>query len=163
MMKRRAVLFFSFFFLAAATVWCALQAMSVEVKNAQVRSSPSFLGSPVGPVAYGERVEVLQQQGDWFEVNAPGGKKGWLHQSALTKKQISFGSGGRDAKTGASGEEIALAGKGFNADVEAKYRASHRNIDFQWVDRMEQMKVSNPEMLSFLNEGAISPMKGGAR
>jgi hypothetical protein len=43
-------------------------------------------------------------------------KTGWLHQSALTKKTISMKAGGQDVATAASGDELALAGKGFNSD-----------------------------------------------
>lgn len=150
-----------FFF--AAVVCSALGMMSIQVKNGQVRATPSFLGSPVAPVAYGDQVEVLQQQGDWMEVNAPGGKKGWIHQSALTKKRIVFSSGGKDAQVSASGEEIALAGKGFNSDMEAKFKADNRGIDFSWVDRMEQMNISPQEMIAFLKEGGVKPQTGGVQ
>jgi hypothetical protein len=147
----------------AATVGAALGVMSVQVKNGQLRSSPSFLASPVAPVAYCDQVELLQQQGDWMEVNAPGAKKGWIHQSALTKKKMSMGAGGKDPALGASGDEVALAGKGFNADVEKKFRADHRSTDFMWVDKMELMKVSPEEMVAFLRDGGVKPQAGGAK
>jgi SH3-like domain-containing protein len=160
--QSRVLLPVIFVLVLAATVWSALGAMSVQVKSGQIRNTPSFLGNPVGAVAYGDQVDALQQQGDWFEVNAAG-KKGWIHQSALTKKKVTFSSGAKDAKVSASGEEIALAGKGFNADVEAKYRASHRNVDFTWVDRIEQIEVTPAQMVAFLKEGGVRPQTGGAK
>lgn len=147
----------------AATVGAALEVMSVQVKNDQLRSSPSFLAAPVAPVAYCDQVEVLQQQGDWMEVNAPAAKKGWIHQSALTKKKLSMGAGGKNPQLGASGDEVALAGKGFNADVERKYRTDHRSADFTWVDRMELMNVSPEEMVTFLKDGGVKPQAGGVK
>jgi uncharacterized protein YgiM (DUF1202 family) len=149
--------------LVAATVWSASEKMSVQVRSSELRDSPSFLGSSVASVVYGEQVEVVGQQGNWMEVNASSGTKGWIHQSALTKKRIAFSSGGADVETGASGEELAVAGKGFNADVEKEFKVDHADIDFTWVDTMEQMKVSPQELMSFLTEGGVQPQVGGAK
>jgi hypothetical protein len=66
-------------------------------------------------------------------------------------------------ETGASGEELAVAGKGFNADVEKEFKVDHADIDFTWVDTMEQMKVSPQELMSFLTEGGVQPQMGGAK
>ena len=163
MRRSRFLLFVFFIMLTAAVAWSALGAMSVEVKSSPLRTAPSFLGSPAATVNYGDRVEVLQQQGDWAEVSAPGGKKGWIHQSALTKKKVVLGSGGSNAQLGASGEELSLAGKGFNKDVEEKFKAGHRNADFTWVDKMETMIVSPSEMVAFLKEGGLRTQTGGAQ
>jgi SH3-like domain-containing protein len=149
--------------LVAVSVWSASEKMSVHVRSSDLRDSPSFLGRSVAPVVYGEQVEVVGEQGNWMEVNASSGAKGWIHQSALTRKQIVFSSGGADVKTEASGEEIAVAGKGFNADVEKKFRVDHTDIDFSWVDRMEQMKIAPQELRSFLRKGGLQPQVGGAK
>lgn len=136
--------------------------MSVQVKEGQLRAAPSFLSAIVGPVAYGDRVETLQQQGDWVNVKNRSSQSGWIHQSALTKKQVVLGAGGGSASSAASSQEIALAGKGFNADVERSYRGAHRNVDFSWVDRMENIRVSQESMNVFLAEGQVKP-EGGVR
>jgi uncharacterized protein YgiM (DUF1202 family) len=136
-------------------------AMSVQVKNGQMRATPSFLGKLVGPLNYGDRLQVLEQQGDWSKVTAPGGQTGWVHSSALTKKKIAMKAGDQNAQAGASGDELALAGKGFNSDVEADFKAKNRNIDFTWVDRMEKIKVTPEAMQQFLKEGGIQPVEGG--
>jgi len=149
--------------LVAVTVWSASEKMSVQVRSSELRDSPSFLGRSVAPVVYGEQVEVVGQQENWMEVNASSGAKGWIHQSALTRKRIAFSSGGADVETGASGEEIAVAGKGFSVEVEKEFRVDHADIDFTWVDRMEQMKISPQELRSFLRKGGLQPQVGGAK
>lgn len=159
----RFLLFAFFIVLTGAVAWAALGVMSVEVKSSPLRTSPSFLASPAATVNYGDQVEVLQQQGDWAEVSAQGGKKGWIHQSALTKKKVVFGPGGSSAQLGASSDELSLAGKGFNKDVEEKFRAGHRDADFTWVDKMEAMVVTPPEMVAFLKEGGLRTQAGGAQ
>ena len=136
-------------------------AMSVQVKNGQLRETPSFLGKLIVPLNYGDRLQVIEQQGDWSKVTAPGGQTGWIHTSALTKKKIAMSAGGQNAQTGASGDELALAGKGFNSTVEADFKAKNQNIDFTWVDKMEKIKVAPESMEQFLKEGGIQTAQGG--
>jgi len=139
----------------------AAKPMSVQVRDGQLRSKPSFLGQPIASVSYGDRVTILSKKGDWREVST-GGDTGWIHVSALSKKKIVLKSGDRNVRSGASGEELALAGKGFNADVESKFKTDHRGIDFTWIDTMETYNVSAKEMVKFLDKGNVSPSEGGA-
>ena len=136
--------------------------MSVQVKNGQIRATPSFLGRVVAQLSYGERVQVLETKNDWMNVAAPGGQGGWVHSSALTEKKIVMASGSQNVQTGASGDELALASKGFNSDVEADFKSKNRNIDFTWVNRMEKFKVSSEEMRKFLKEAQVRPSEGVA-
>jgi uncharacterized protein YgiM (DUF1202 family) len=163
MMRLKVYLLCCLVLLLVSTTWSGLGTMNVQVRDGQLRSTPSFLGTVVGPVGYGASLEVLQQQGDWMEVRDGGGKKGWIHGSALTKKQVALQSGGQSAETKASGKELALAGKGFNADIEAEFKKGHRNVDYTWVDRMELIKIAPQEMLAFLNKGDVRPAAGGAK
>jgi SH3-like domain-containing protein len=137
--------------------------MSVQVKSGQVREQPSFLGKVTVLLNYGARVQVVEQQGDWSRVTAPGGQTGWMHTSALTKKKLVMKAGDQSVQGPASGEELALAGKGFNSDVEADFKAKHQEIDFTWVNKMEQMKVAPEVMQQFLKDGGIQPAAGGNR
>jgi uncharacterized protein YgiM (DUF1202 family) len=136
--------------------------MSVQVKNGQIRATPSFLGKVVAPLSYGDKVQVLETKNEWMNVTGPGGQSGWVHSSALTKKKIVMASGSQDVQTGASGDELALASKGFNSDVEADFKSKNQNVDFTWVDRMEKYKVTPEEMQAFLKEGHVKPSEGGA-
>ena len=54
----------------AATAAVAQTMMSVQVQSGQLRATPSFLGTLVGSVAYGEQVQVVQTQGPWMKVRA---------------------------------------------------------------------------------------------
>lgn len=136
--------------------------MSVQVKNGQIRSTPSFLGQIVAPLDYGDKVQVLETRNEWSKVTGPGGQTGWVHGSALTKKRIVMSAGSQDVQTEASGDELALASKGFNSDVEADFKSKNKNVDFRWVDKMEKFKVQPQEMQSFLEEGGVKPSEGGA-
>lgn len=137
--------------------------MNVQVQSGQVRSAANFLGKIVVTVPYGVSVEVLKQQGDWMQVKTLQGQTGWMHKGSLTTKKISMSAGAATAKTGASSDELALAGKGFNAQVESEYKAKNKNLNFAAVDRMEKIKVAPPEMQTFLSNGAVKPAEGGAQ
>jgi hypothetical protein len=95
-----------------------------------------------------------------MKVSASGARSGWLHASALTKKRIAMQAGARDAQTAASGDELALAGKGFNSDVEAEFRSQNRGADFAAVDRMERIRVTPAESKEFLRAGGVAPAGG---
>ena len=139
--------------LAASAAWAA-QEMSVQVRDGQLRTRGSFLGTVVGTVAYGDRVTVNQTQAGWCEVSIAG-KTGWIHESALTPKKVVLASGTADARAGASGEEVALAGKGFSKEVEAEYKKQNKNVDYTWVDWMGRQTVPSEQLVEFLKQGDL--------
>jgi uncharacterized protein YgiM (DUF1202 family) len=139
--------------LAAATATFAAS-MSVQVQSTQVRGTPSFLGPVVTTIQYADRVEVVAKQGAWVQVRA-NGQTGWVSESALTPKKIVLKADAEDVRRTASGEEMALAGKGFNSQVEADFKSKNRDVDFTWIDRMETYKVSDNEIVQFLREGGL--------
>ena len=128
--------------------------MSVQVRDGQLRNRGSFLGTVVGTVAYGDRVTVNQTQAGWCEVSIAG-KTGWIHESALTPKKVVLASGTADARAGASGEEVALAGKGFSKEVEAEYKKQNKNVDYTWVDWMGRQTVPSEQLVEFLKQGDL--------
>ena len=136
------------------------KAMSVQVKQCVLRSNPTFLGSIVTKLDYGDRVEVNEEQNSWVKVSPVGGQPGWVHVSALSEKEIVLNPNSRDIEEAASSDEIALAGKGFNKQVEEKFKQDNRDIDFTWVDRMEVMVVSQNEIQDFIIQGGLK-IKGG--
>lgn len=135
---------------------------SLQIRNGALRATPSFLGKVSAKLAYGDRVELLAEQGPWSRVRAEGAREGWIHASALSEKRIVLSAGDESLEAAASGDELALAGKGFNAEVEAEYRTRHE-MDYTWVDRMETFRVSPEDAAAFLAEGGILPEGSDAR
>ena len=156
-MRQRIMVWMCMLALASPLAAGAADEMSVQVQSAQLRADASFLGKLVGSVPYGTRVTIVQARGDWRQVQEPAGKTGWLHQSALTKKKIVMKAGAQDVATAASGDELALAGKGFNSDVEADFKSKNKYVDFTWIDRMEKIKVTTDQITRFLAEGQVKP------
>lgn len=145
---------------AAMALAAAATIMSVQIRKADIRETPSYLGKIITSLAYGDKVTILAENGAWVQVSASG-QSGWMHNSALTRKNIVM-KAGEGAQTSASSGEMALAGKGFNSDVEAQFKANHKEIDFTWVDKMEKIKVSPRELAGFAKEGHLEA-QGGAK
>lgn len=134
--------------------------MSLQIKKGSLRTTPSFLGKVVATVNYGARLVVDKTEGDWSYVFSENGKaSGWIHSSALTRKKIKLNASDQ-GKVAASSGELALAGKGFNSDVEAEFKSKNKDVDFSWIDKMEKIKVPYSKMQEFLKAGGITPERG---
>jgi hypothetical protein len=139
----------------------AAEQMSVTVRETQLRENPAFLGRVLEVLSYAARVEVIQEQGPWYRVEASSGRSGWVHSSALTTKRIVLEPAATSGETGASGTEVALAGRGFNEEVENRYK-DEQNLDFSKVDRIEGYEYPPEVLLAFLEEGGLEIPEGGA-
>lgn len=142
--------------LSTSTLQAKTKTMSVQVDQREIRSGSTFFDRVVGKVSYGDRVEILQTKSGWSKVKTQKtGLTGWIHSSALTKKKIKLSAGDKDVASGASSEEVALAGKGFNPSVEKEYRKQNPKIDFAPVDKMEKMKIPAKDIKSFFDKGGV--------
>ncbi len=135
--------------------------MSVQVKRCQLRSKPTFLGKVVTKLDYGDKVDIEKDENSWVKVSPSGKNAGWVHLSALSEKDIILNPNSQDIEEAASSGEIALAGKGFNKQVEDKFKQDNKDIDFTWVDKMEKMVISQNEIQGFVSKGGLKA-KGGA-
>jgi len=145
--------------LAPAAALAAGTFMTVKLREASVRSGPKHFKPVVATVRYGEQVEIVSRQKDWYEVLASGGVKGYLHETVVTDRPVAKIQGD-SAGTGAdrvSKDEIALAGKGFNPQVEGQYRQDNPDLAeaFRKVDAMERREVGREELERFLSEGKL--------
>jgi hypothetical protein len=128
--------------------------LTVQVKQGQMRSSASFLGSVTATLAYGDKVTLVEDKGDWKKVTFRK-SSGWMHTSALTTKTLVLQVGKSAVKSDATKTELSLAGKGFNSKVEAEFKSKNKDIDYTWVNRMEAQTVKPGQMQSFLKQGKI--------
>ncbi len=140
--------------------------MNVQVQETKIRATPSALGKIVGTLVYGDQVTVLAQPAgsptSWRKISVPGkGLQGWVSLSALTDKPIKLKAGSEAAQTGASSGEVALAGKGFNEEVEKQYKADGK-LDYTQVDRMEGYNPTDDQVSAFLQKGGLNT-PGGAQ
>lgn len=159
MIRKKTVvyLFLAGVVFAGATAVAAGALMSIQVKNGHVRTQPSFLGKVVTVLSYGDQVAVLEESGSWKKVAVPNSKGGWMHASALTTRKILLRPGAADVEKAATSDELALAGKGFNKEVEDSFKAKNPKVDFSQIDRMEGITVSQPQITAFVREGGLTP------
>lgn len=159
-MNRRTMGWIGLGILALTITVEARTRMHVQVREGQIRERPSFLGAVAAVVEYGDRVYVLREQGPWRWVEVED-VQGWMHESALTRQRIQLAAGEADAAGVATEQEMALAGKGFSAEVENEFRARHDTISFEWIDRMETFEKTPQRLIDFLNTGGVASVEGG--
>ena len=124
--------------------------MYVAVRNLELKSSSGVFATASGVLEYGAQVTVAQISGDWAQVRAADGSAaGWARLSSLTARRISA-----QGSSGATAQEVALAGKGFDREIETANRAEIPNYDE--VDRMEAQSTPLQELRNFLSEGRLA-------
>lgn len=140
--------------LLGGSIVSAESLMNVQVKDAPLKSAPSFLSSTVSVLHYGKQISLLASDGDWSQVRS-GSMRGWLHSSALSEKTILLTTGTGKAQSGVSSNEVMIAGKGFNAQVESQYRKTNPTARFDQVDAMERDVVSSSNERKFASDGKL--------
>ena len=156
---RKLMFLIPLLFLSAGAL-SAQRTMSVTVKEAEVRSSPSFLGTLVATLPYGDSVRVRKEQGSWVQIDIPDGReRGWVHASALEMRRILFAASTDDVATEATSGEIALAGKGFNKEVEEKFIEA-TSLDFSRIDAMEEYTVPTESIRDLIDDGGLNDIEG---
>ncbi|WP_372678023.1 SH3 domain-containing protein [Desulfosarcina sp.] len=148
-------------FLMISGITMAAATKSVQIREGAIRSAPSFMSKIIAKVAYGDLVEAVDNKNGWSRVRRAGVEQsGWIHDSALTHKKIVLTAGPSDVSQGATGDEIALAGKGFNEQVEREFKEKNPQLNFKLIDQMEKIVVSDSQMRQFLEAGRVSPQGG---
>jgi len=136
------------------------ETMVVKVQTTNLKKEPKFFADTIAVLKAGESVETIALQNGWFNVKTSSGQIGWLHSSALVEKKSGFSVLSTSVSSKATGEEVALAAKGFNKQVEEKYKADNPNVDYTWVDKMLKIKVSTKEIAEFLKKGKLDESGG---
>lgn len=146
--------------LVATVVW-ADSLLSIQIKKGQLRATPSFLGKIVAELDYGDRVVALDQREAWIKVRSSSENiEGWLHTSAVTTKKIILKPGASDVVLAADSDEIALAGKGFNKQVEGEFQSQNPRLDYTLIDQMERVVVSQEQIEQFTRDGRLASRGG---
>jgi hypothetical protein len=143
-----------FIIISISSVSVHAETATVITKENAIRESCRFFSPVKATVHYNDVLEVVSQEGDWFQVKFKG-IQGCIHKSAIEKKSFSF-SNLVGSKKSASGEEVALAGKGFNPQVEAAYRGQNPNLKFGEVDSIVGYKISENKLREFIKSGKLN-------
>ncbi|OGR48493.1 MAG: hypothetical protein A2X40_06940 [Elusimicrobia bacterium GWC2_65_9] len=141
------------FLLAAALLPSSVLAATVTVlvQETTLRKRAQFFALASGTAKLGQTFEASGPSGGWYKTDS-----GYIHQSAVATKKIRLGSGESVGGT-ATAEEVTLAGKGFNAQVEKSYGAKNASANFSAVNAMERRAVSDSALRDFLRAGGLIP------
>ena len=160
-MKRRIPLNLAASLLALFVTLVLAETLIVKVQSTNLRKTPKFYGAVILALRSGDKLEKATSQPDgWLQGKTAGGAVGWIHSSAVAVQKFNLLAMG-GLKTQASASEVALAGKGFNKQVEESYRAKHREANFAEVDRMLLLKVAATQLEEFLKQGRLGDWRGG--
>lgn len=143
----------------AVLAWAVSGKVTVAVESAKVRKGKAFFSAPVATVKYKDVLAAGEPEDGWIPVDVRG-RKGWLHESAVAGRAGKLRGGKWESDDEAGQDEVTLAGKGFNAEVEKTYRSGDAG-DYDAVDAMERRKVSEAALLTFMRNGKTLPQ--GAR
>jgi uncharacterized protein YgiM (DUF1202 family) len=142
--------------LIAAALSAAAATFTVTVEEAKVRKRKQHFAPVVASVRYGDKIKAGDSEDGWYRVTA-GGASGYLHESALGTKLAQAKAGKWEGGASASADEVTLAGKGFNENVEKAYRGRHADLDFAGVDAMQKRKLTDEALTKFMESGGTLP------
>jgi len=130
------------------------KAQTVQVKEIDIKSSPNYMSSSIGRLTYGARVEISATEGNWYRIKTP---PGYIPKNAVGQSAKSVDASKGYAASGVTHDETALAGKGFNPQVEGQYKKSSASLAaaYTQVDRVERMTVSDSALRSFIAQGKL--------
>ena len=148
-------------FVALATA--AVDSLVIKIQVSQLRKNPQFFAPAVAALKAGDKLEKVSEASGWIQVKTDSGLFGWVHSSAVTTLKLYLRAAGKDLKDQATASEVTLAAKGFNKKVEDSYRAEHEEANFEAVDAMLRIKVSQVEIENFLKKGRLGEFRGGAK
>ena len=139
---------------AASAPFAVAETQFVQIKEAVVRDRANSLGKPLGTLLYTTAVKVLEKAKSWARISSSNPQlNGWISLSAISVKDLGGIKAGNGGSGSASSGEVALAGKGFNEQVEKEYQGENPKISFDWVDKMGKIVVSDDELAAFLVAG----------
>ena len=83
------------------------------------------------------------------------------HRSAVVRSAAKRDAGIADDELASTAEagEVALAGKGFNAEVEKEFREDSE-LNYEAVDQIQAYGISDREKITFLEDGELSGVRG---
>jgi hypothetical protein len=152
MKKKLIVLCMAFFItgFAAAQIGPG-RTLYVAVKTVELKSSAGLFSSAVATLRYGDQVTATRVNGKLVEVRSAEDPSltGWAAAVNFSTKRIIS-----ETAATASEKEIALAGKGFNQELESSYQ-SKGELNFADVDKVEAITADEAELNRFIEEGRL--------
>ena len=129
--------------------------VTVQTLTAKLMKTPSFIGATNAKLVRVDQLTFAEAQKDWYKVSTKEGASGWINRSSVVEKAVALSTKPGGGTGGATPDEVALAGRGFSKEVEAKYKSEHRDLDFSHVDAIEKTDVDSEALAKFAAEGKV--------
>lgn len=128
----------------------------VQVRDTELRSGPGFLAAIEQELTFGDEVSYVSERAGWYEVTASAtGATGWVHAGAVeANRSTQIQLQGEKTSRTVTSREVALAGRGFNENLEVEYGAENE-IDFGPVDELEAVAVNPREIVAFISDASL--------
>jgi hypothetical protein len=148
-MRSRPLLAAAVLLFAAAAATAAT--ITVLVSETALRKRAQSYASSVGTAKLGQKFETSGMESGFYKTAS-----GYIHASAVTARKVTLGSA-YSVDGSATAEELTLAGKGFNAQVEKSYAGKNVSVNFSAVTAMERRSTSEEALFDFLRTGGLLP------
>ncbi len=139
--------------LLAMTALVSAETVVIATRENTLREDCRFLAPAKAKLQVGDQLDVVAREGDWLRVTFRN-TAGCIHKNAIRDKSAALtdasGTGYR-----ATGDEVALAGKGFNPEVERSYRGKHPELDYNAVENIEAYRISDERLREFITTGGL--------
>ena len=136
----------------------------VKKSGTKLQASDSARSKVIARLSQGTPVSVIKKAKRFYQVSAPGGKKGWIFKFKLTSKVPANSSGGGDLLGALGGrQKIAARESSSGSSIRglspiSEKHAKNKGIseeEIQAVKQMETFGVNPQEMENFLKEGRL--------
>lgn len=138
---------------AAATV-------KVITQEAVIRKDKRFFAPALVRAPFGAALQESGREGDWFRVSYQG-REGWVHKNAVQEQKFQLSSLAGGQAEEASWDEVALAGKGFNPEVEKAFRDKNPKMRYDLVNQVQAYRVGEQRLQAFIQAGNLREPGGG--
>lgn len=142
--------------LALSAVAAYASTITVLVQETALRKRAQSYSPSVGVARLGQKFESMGVEAGFHKTSS-----GFIHSSAVTTRKAGL-SGGDGVGGSATADEVTLAGKGFNAQVEKSYGQKNGSVNFAAVNAMERRSVSEGALFEFLRAGGLMG-EGGSK
>lgn len=146
--------------LIAVAAWAA-EVFKVVQREAAIRGRKSNISSRLAVIRETDEVTVLAKEPPWYRVKGKG-VEGWIHESVVTDDpKVVFSS--EAVASGVKPTEQSAGGRGFDREVEEKYRQEHPNLAeaYRLLDLIEKSSTTEEELQAFVGEGQLSAADAG--
>ena len=165
-MKKRTVLILSMMLAAQAAFYTSSNTASAAIGEAviatdeiNVRSGPGLSHEVVSVVSRNESYPILEERGDWVQIQLNGGQKGWVVSWLIKKKsQVSSGSDSASGKVTSSEANLRIRkGPGTSYEVQGVFpegeQADLLKTDGKWM-KISYQNITGWVHSDYVNQGS---------